>query len=538
MSTNGNDTLSGTDNADVIDGLEGNDNIDGRGGNDTLQGSAGDDWLLGSSGNDQMDGGSGYDFVAYSVTSDTSKPLSGVGVTVNLITGIATDNWGDQDTFLNIEGVHGSRFDDTLMGGNPANGQLATDGWELFRGNGGNDMIDGGSGWDVADYANSTAAVTVVLGGTAQGTAEDGFGGTDTLVSIEDVRGSAHNDTLSGSDTGSYENFRGNAGNDVIDGKGGYDRVDYSAAPSAVVVNLAAGTAQDGQGGTDTLRNIEDVRGSNYDDDFAGDAGNNAFDGGLGNDRIDGGDGTDTLRYDRASGGVTVNLEAGVASGSQGEDTFFNIENVQGSNYDDVLTGNAQANQFRGNGGNDQVDGGAGRDAMVYAALARADCVITVSGSGWTVSSSAEGADTLVNIERVAFTDQKLAFDLSGSAGDTALLMGALLGAASLQDKALVGSLLGLADGGLNLAALADLAVGSGVVATLAGGSSNADVARLLMRNVLGSDADSALVNALSGLVDSGAFTQAGLIAAAAGLDVNKLQIDLVGLGQAGLAFV
>jgi hypothetical protein len=42
-------------------------------------------------------------------------------------------------------------------------------------GQGGNDTIDGGGGYDRADYTNSTTGVNVTLGGTSNGTASDGW---------------------------------------------------------------------------------------------------------------------------------------------------------------------------------------------------------------------------------------------------------------------------------------------------------------------------------------------------------------------------
>jgi hypothetical protein len=79
------------------------------------------------------------------------------------------------------------------------------------------------------------------------------------------VRGSEFNDTLTGSDTGTFESFEGRAGNDTIDGKGGTDRVDYQSATvrrQRQHRKHATGTASDGFGGTDTFTNIENVRGS------------------------------------------------------------------------------------------------------------------------------------------------------------------------------------------------------------------------------------------------------------------------------------
>src|SRR5712691_9788332 len=73
----------------------------------------------------------------------------------------------------------------------------------------------------------------------------------DTLI------GDSGNETLSGG--AGNDTLIGGAGNNTLDGGAGIDTADYSAAVSGVVVNLAAGTATNGFGGTDTLQNIENV---------------------------------------------------------------------------------------------------------------------------------------------------------------------------------------------------------------------------------------------------------------------------------------
>lgn len=536
--TSGNETLTGSTTDDVIDGIGGNDTLNGLAGNDVLNGGDGDDALTGGSGNDTLAGGAGTDTASYGTTAGdggTQQP-TGQGVTVNLKTGTATDNWGNTDTLTGIEFINGSSFDDVFIGGNPANGAGATDGFEGYRGQGGNDTIDGGTGWDRVYYDNSPAAVTVTLGGSNNGTASDGFGGTDTLINIEEVRASAFNDTLTGSDSGAYESFEGRAGNDMIDGKGGTDRVSYDTSPAAVNVNLATSTAQDGWTGIDTLRNIEDVRGSAFNDVITGNAGSNGIDGRTGDDTMDGGAGFDWLRYDSASGNVTVNLALGTATGAAGNDTLINFEAVRGSNFADSLTGDAQSNALRGDNGDDVIDGGMGVDAAVYTST-RSSYTIIKTSTGFTVTSSTEGTDTLSNIERLYFSDERIAYDISGNVGTAALMLGVLTGKASLQNKALVGTVLGLVDSGVTFSSLAEMALSNGIVSSLAGGADNTAFAKLLLRNVLGSDADTGLVNTVAGLVTSGAYTQASLLTVAAGLDANKLNVDLVGLAQSGLAY-
>lgn len=276
----------------------------GGGGKDTLlnmtqvRGSAFSDSLTGSdstlteqfeggAGNDAIDGAGGIDIVRYD--------RAAAAVKVNLATGTASDGDGGTDTLLHIEGIRGSAFADTLTGGNAANGSAALDGLERFIGGAGNDTIDGGAGYDRVEYGSSTAGVNITLGGTGKGTAQDGLGGTDTLINIEAVRGSAFNDTLTGSDSAAFESFEGREGNDVIDGKGGIDRVDYQSSNAAVTVNLTKGTATDGFNGTDTLLHIENVRGSDFNDTLTGSSVANAIDGGAGADSITGGAGADTL---------------------------------------------------------------------------------------------------------------------------------------------------------------------------------------------------------------------------------------------------
>lgn len=83
----------------------------------------------------------------------------------------------------------------------------------------------------------------------------------------------------------------------------------------------------------------------------------------------------DTVSYALASSttpftGVRVSLSlAGpqVTLGS-GSDTFVSIENLIGSNFGDVLSGNAGNNVLDGGAGQDKLTGGAGRDVFVFTA--------------------------------------------------------------------------------------------------------------------------------------------------------------------------
>jgi len=448
-----------------------------------VRGSAHNDTLLGSNtsayteafegraGNDSIDGRGGYDMVRYDAAT--------TGVNVNLVTGLALDGQGGTDTLTGIEGIRGGNFNDLLTGGNAANGVVLSDGlMEFFRGNGGSDTIDGGQGYDRADYDSASTGVTVTLGGTGNGTAQDGQGGTDTLISIEAVRGSDFADVLNGSDTGEFESLEGNKGNDTIDGNGGFDRVDYSRATAAVNVNIsniAAGTASDGQGGTDTLRDIEWVRGSAFNDTIVGSAAANNLEGRAGNDSISGGAGNDTLSAgggnDTVDGGLDVdtlvlsgNLAAYAISRPNATDlvltrsgesvTVRGVESIQfadgtrtfgevtgntasafgdeltGTAGDDSLDGLAGNDTLIGLAGNDTLIGGLGNDSLVggagddtYSVDVAADIIVELAGEGTDTVNVALASGTYVlgeTLENAAVTSAG-AVGLTGNAGNNVL---------------------------------------------------------------------------------------------------------------------
>lgn len=275
-----------------------------------------------------------------------------------------------------------------------------------------------------------------------------GGNGSDTIdltgiLAPGQLKGGVDDDTLIGSDGGS--NFLiGDEGNDTLDGgSGGNNTVDYSSSPKGsrvvqgynlnngggVYVNIAGNVAEDGFGGTDTLRHIQNAIGSSGndtlvasnenavleggdgDDNLQGGAGDDVLLGGVGADDMDGGGGTNTTTYLESRAAVYVNLSSlnvGVASpinlptdaspfylaansGAGGDaegDRLRNIQNVQGSIYDDILVAGDQgiaksANHYNFTGsyidgsdgddiiyagsGSDVLDGGKGENWLSYA---------------------------------------------------------------------------------------------------------------------------------------------------------------------------
>ena len=261
-------------------------------GSDMIAGGAGDDVLAGAR---VLDGGDGSDTASYAWSN---------GVVVDLaISGPQrTDmNYLIFDTLINIENLTGSAwYDDTLKGTSGANRLSGADGSDTLMGRAGDDTLDGGNGFDTASYAEASTGVTVDLSVTgSQSTGE----GADTLISVENLTGSAFADTLLG--TAARNMLIGGAGNDVLVGRGGgdwleggegVDTASYAGATARVWVTLSSGSAWFPDiGGSDQLIGIENIIGTAFADMLTGNAGANALSGGAGNDRLTGDLGRDTL---------------------------------------------------------------------------------------------------------------------------------------------------------------------------------------------------------------------------------------------------
>ena len=198
----------------------------------------------------------------------------------------------------------------------------------------------------------------VILGNADNGVIS-GFEGDDVLRGRggEDwIWGDEGNDTISGGQ-----------GNDHLDGGIGTDTLDYSGTTGALVVDMVNGTANDGQGGTDTISNFENVIGGDYNDRIIGNAAANVLDGGNGYDYITGGAGNDTIlggalgdRLYGEDGNDIINGEAGWDRiyGGAGDDS------IQGAAGNDTIHGDAGNDSIAGNGGNDIIYGDDGDDLI------------------------------------------------------------------------------------------------------------------------------------------------------------------------------
>ena len=198
---------------------------------------------------------------------------------------------------------------------------------------------------------------------------------------------------------------------------------DASTILSSVSLSVISGVSEVVALGTSSLKLVgtsghQLLRGNNGGDTLSGLSGDDTLAGGTGNDILDGGDGFDWADYQNAVGSVTVNLSLPSMqdTGAAGADQLIAIEAIRGSSYNDTLTGNSGNNILCGFAGNDHIDGGSGTDTAIFSAF-RANSTLTKTVSGWTISSSSGGSDTLTNIERLQFSDKTIALDIEGNAG-------------------------------------------------------------------------------------------------------------------------
>jgi Ca2+-binding RTX toxin-like protein len=482
IGTDGNDVLTGTPGRDVIAALGGNDEIHAQGQDDVVCGGPGDDVIWGDGGNDRLFGEGGQDLIDAGAGNDYSEGGSGDRdgatfwdsshpISASLVSGTAT---GDgSDSFVSMEGLHGSEYGDTFLGDSGPNEFFGLGGNDSISAGNGDDTVSGGEGNDVIDggggqsdsvwfYAATGPVSASLVTGTSTGQ------GSDTFANIESLRGGPYSDTLMGNsgdnfiwgdrgdDTlsggaGESDFLVGGPGNDTIDGgPGNNDVAGYFDATGPVAASLASGTST-GEG-SDSFTNVEQLHGGPYNDVFTGDVGDNGFFGlggddaisaeggndnvvgGDGNDTLDGGAGeADTVGFWSATGGVTVNLGTGTSSG-QGNDTLQSFEWVQGTMYADTITGDGGANLLFGHEGDDSLAGGDGNDLLAPGpgtdtldggpgdsdAAGYWDAGGPITASLATNSASGEGADTYANIEQIhgsAYAD-----NLSGGSGDAWIL--------------------------------------------------------------------------------------------------------------------
>jgi Ca2+-binding RTX toxin-like protein len=252
---------------------------------------------------------------------DAVEGSKGMDVVTNKgdITGLITLDAGD-DRLVNMGTIKG----DIFLG----------DGDDYFSNKGGDwqpvGMLDTGAGADTIDLRGGTMA--------------DSQGGTPQIW------GADGNDTYIVDSTGF--DLRENV-------NGGVDTV-----KSTVSLRLTANFEDLVLLGTKDLTGT----GNAADNHITGNSGNNVLSGMGGEDIIDGGAGEDTLAFDPSGDkGVSANLPTGKATGADDlTSILFNIEDLHGTGFFDILIGGAGRNTIEGGAGGDLLTGNGGRDTLSY----------------------------------------------------------------------------------------------------------------------------------------------------------------------------
>jgi len=413
-------------------------------------------------------------------------------------------------------------------------------------------------GWNFTGDANDRVALTFLADGTYL-LAEDKVvpepGGQD---------GMEHGTYTWNASTGAFTSIT------TVDTNGDWG-LSHSVINRVTVTGSGTGDPILGTEGDDTLAGgsgDDFLFGGGGNDTLIGNDGDDTLDGGTGADRMEGGNGNDTYHVDDSgdvvveTSNVPVDAALGlaafdIANALQGVvDTViaaidYSLANVAfvenltlngastatlatGNALDNVLTGNALNNALTGLAGNDTLDGGGGIDTAVVNSD-RAANTIARTASGYTVSGP-EGSDTLSNIERLEFSDERLAIDLGTgqAAGNTVRIIGAGLGPENIgAHPDWVGIGLDLFDSGMSMLQVCGLVVG------VLRNPSNVDFVNTVYQNVVGVPPSAADHGYFVGLLQGsgGTMTQAELLMLAANTDVNAVHINLVGLQQSGVEF-
>jgi Ca2+-binding RTX toxin-like protein len=342
--TEGADIFVGGAGRDRLNGLAGNDLLDGGDGRDVLRGEDGDDWLDGSLGSDRLIGGGGDDTYVVDVKADRVLEFADGGTDTVIAranyrlsaevehlvlkgpaatkgTGNVTANLIEGNGLANL--LRGAEGNDDLRGGG---------GDDTLRGGDGNDTLDGGTGAD--DLAGGTGDDVYIVDSLEDAVVEGDEAGLDKIITaagIAECTLGANVEILeSWSNTGFHgigndasNSLTGGTGNDYLEGKDGRD-------------------ALFGGEGDDTLM------------------------GGAGADELRGGYGNDTASYADATSRVEVSLATGHGTVGDAEgDWLLGIDNLLGSDFDDVLVGTFKENRLAGGDGGDTITGGFGDDTLI-----------------------------------------------------------------------------------------------------------------------------------------------------------------------------
>jgi Ca2+-binding RTX toxin-like protein len=392
--TAGHDTLNGTVVDDTIHGQGGDDTLDGAGGADTMFGGAGNDtYIVDNAGDVAIENaGEGAETVYSSAHFRLAANVEALTLQAN----------------ADLQG-YGNSQSNTLTGNAGSN---------ILDGAGGADAMSGGAGSDV--YFVDDAGDQI---------AENPGEGNDTVFSSAHLRLTANVETLvlqGSTNLQGYGNslpntLFGNVGINLLDGDAGADAMAGGDGNDVYIVDNAADQVRENAGeGSDAVFATADFRlpanvetlvlqgsaglqgyGNGQANTIYGNSGNNLLDGGRGADTMLGGLGNDTYFVDDSSDQVIEDANAGVDA------VFATVDQTLAANVEVLVlqgadnlsgTGNALANAFFGNAGDNVLDGqgdadvltgNAGNDTFVFnVGQAGGDTIVDFAGNGAAAGDS------------------------------------------------------------------------------------------------------------------------------------------------------
>ena len=259
--------------------------------------------------------------------------------------------------------------------------------------------------------------------------------------------------------------------------------------------------------------------------------------------------GHDTLDLSRLTQGAYVDLTPGTFSsvgvsrsgGAALNNLYLDgstlIEDLIGTAYDDVLTGNSANNVISPGTGNDMVNGAGGFNIVKMNANRAAYTLFTDAATGHVLMQAvdgASGADELQNIQRIAFSDCAVALDMDTKGAIVAKILGAVFGKESIANREYAGIGMSLMDQGFTAVSLMELALRT----KLGTGYNAASEVQLFFGTLVGRAPSADELKFYTDLVGSGQYTLNSLAWMAANTGLNADNIGLTGLMQTGLDYV
>jgi Ca2+-binding RTX toxin-like protein len=358
------------------------DTLIGNAGVNVLSGAAGNDTLSGGGGADTLDGGAGQDTAAYYGST--------TGVTVSL--GVPGSH---PETFISIEGLAGSAFNDTLTGDAGDNNLVGQGGDDTLSGGAGNDTLDG----DFIPFPVTGVGLGDSYATLPAGAANNSIAGAYDLTNAFSL--------LADADIGNATTLAHSTVNATGNGEGGFYKLTVNAG---TIITADLDHTSDGL--DDSYIRIVRADGTEvaFNDDGGNDPGSTRRTDSLVNFKVAEA-GTYYIvvgHYDNDAGGpvdtvpngATYELNVSVTPppptapniGVAGNDTLI------GGDGSDTLLGRAGDDTLRGGAGADHLDGGDGIDTASY--LNAHDALTVDLAAGVGHGGEAEG-DTLVGIEKV-----------------------------------------------------------------------------------------------------------------------------------------